>query len=182
MWSAECTLKSETASFCQPASLLFCFGKQFHYPLHGEKACFGPKAAARPVSNSKPASTAMADGFGTSPAAVSLIGRGNPAPGRSTEGSAQASWACGMQRLVGCPSECGALFDTAAALGISLRSVTLRLRAMRLSALVARDSDADRPSRTLISTEFLLPLTFTPRSGTHWLYELSSKAAKLRRG
>ena len=71
-----------------------------------------------------------------------------------------------MQRLVGCPSECGALFDTATALGISLRSVTLRLRAMRLSALVARDSDADRPSKTLISTEFLLLLTFTPRQGT----------------
>jgi hypothetical protein len=28
------------------------FGNQFHYPLHGEKTRFGPKAAARPVSNS----------------------------------------------------------------------------------------------------------------------------------
>jgi hypothetical protein len=31
---------------------LFFFGNQFHYPLHGEKARFGLKAAARPVSNS----------------------------------------------------------------------------------------------------------------------------------
>ena len=30
----------------------FFFGNQFHYPLHGEKARFGLKAAARPVSNS----------------------------------------------------------------------------------------------------------------------------------
>ena len=28
---------------------LFFFGKQFHYPLHGEKARFGPEAAAGPV-------------------------------------------------------------------------------------------------------------------------------------
>ena len=28
-------------------------GKQLHYPLYGEKTRFGPKAAARPVSNSR---------------------------------------------------------------------------------------------------------------------------------
>jgi hypothetical protein len=30
---------------------LYFFGKHFYYPLHGEKARFGPKAAARPVSS-----------------------------------------------------------------------------------------------------------------------------------
>ena len=33
-------------------SFFFFFGKQFHYPLHGEKARIGREAAARPVSNS----------------------------------------------------------------------------------------------------------------------------------
>jgi hypothetical protein len=32
--------------------VVFFLGNQFHYPLHGEKARFGLKAAARPVSNS----------------------------------------------------------------------------------------------------------------------------------
>jgi hypothetical protein len=32
--------------------IFFFFGNQFHYPLHREKARFGLKAAARPVSNS----------------------------------------------------------------------------------------------------------------------------------
>ena len=31
----------------------FFFGKQFHYPLHGEKTRIGPEAAAGPVSNSR---------------------------------------------------------------------------------------------------------------------------------
>ena len=31
----------------------FSFGKQFHYPLHGEKTRIGPEAAAGPVSNSR---------------------------------------------------------------------------------------------------------------------------------
>ena len=30
---------------------LFFFGKQFHYPLHGEKTRIGPEAAAGPVSD-----------------------------------------------------------------------------------------------------------------------------------
>jgi hypothetical protein len=33
------------------------FGKQFHYPLHGEKARFGPKAAAGPVTLKVPVYT-----------------------------------------------------------------------------------------------------------------------------
>ena len=34
-------------------SAFFFFGKQFHYPLHEEKARIGPEAAAGPVSNSR---------------------------------------------------------------------------------------------------------------------------------
>ena len=36
-----------------PLARAFFFGKQFHSPLHGEKARIGPEAAAGPVSNSK---------------------------------------------------------------------------------------------------------------------------------
>ncbi len=32
--------------------IFFFFGKQFHYPLHEEKARIGPEAAAGPVGNS----------------------------------------------------------------------------------------------------------------------------------
>jgi hypothetical protein len=38
------------ASACTAAGDCFFFGNQFHYPLHGEKARFGLKAAARPVA------------------------------------------------------------------------------------------------------------------------------------
>ena len=45
-------LKSFKLDGASVGVFFFFFGKQFHYPLHGEKARFGLKAAARPVSNS----------------------------------------------------------------------------------------------------------------------------------
>ena len=53
---AEYTVPTSVMSTCKPPARRF-FGKQFHYPLHGEKTRFGPKAAARPVSNSSGAGT-----------------------------------------------------------------------------------------------------------------------------
>ena len=45
-------LVSSCVAYSVNGERFFFFGKQFHYPLHGEKARIGREAAAGPVSNS----------------------------------------------------------------------------------------------------------------------------------
>ena len=47
----EATDRADTST--KETKPFFFFGKQFHYPLHGEKTRIGPEAAAGPVSNSR---------------------------------------------------------------------------------------------------------------------------------